>query len=101
VSDARVESTFLANDAACLTLIRAAIQLRCFEVVFLGCGLLSCIVGGVSSMGLGQMTDSASPDKQYLEGGRLGVVQEDATATAVAVAASSSAGEGEPSCNIT
>ena len=39
-------------------------------------------------------------DKQYLEGGRLGVVQEDATATAVAVAASSSAGEGEPSCNI-
>ena len=31
--------------------------------------------------------------KQYLEGGRLGTVQEDAAATAATVAASSSAGE--------
>ena len=38
--------------------------------------------------------------KQYLEGGRLGAVQEDAAAAAATVAASSSAGEGEPSCNI-
>eukprot|EP01043_Picozoa_sp_COSAG02_P016319 COSAG02_NODE_715_length_18086_cov_109.753433_8_plen_170_part_00 len=41
VSEARSESTF----SACLTLIRAVIQLRCFH---LGCGLLSCVVCGVS-----------------------------------------------------
>eukprot|EP01043_Picozoa_sp_COSAG02_P027686 COSAG02_NODE_1645_length_11523_cov_10.783876_2_plen_103_part_00 len=39
-------------------------------------------------------------DKRYLEGGRLGVVQEDAAAAAAAVAASSSAGEDVASCNI-
>ena len=44
VSEARLESTFLADDAACLTLDRAVIQLRCFEIVSLGCGLLSCVV---------------------------------------------------------
>ena len=44
VSEARLESTFLADDAACLTLVRAVIQLRCCEVVSLGCGLLSCVV---------------------------------------------------------
>ena len=38
--------------------------------------------------------------KPYLEGGRLGVVQEDAADAAAIVTASSSAGEGEPSCNI-
>ena len=40
---ARVESTFLANDAACLALVGVVIQLRCFEIVSLGCGLLSCL----------------------------------------------------------
>ena len=50
VSEARLESTFLADDAACLTLVRAVIQLRCFGIVSLGCGLLSCVVCGVSSM---------------------------------------------------
>ena len=44
VSEARLESTFLADDAACLTLVRAVIQLRCSEIVSLGCGLLSCVV---------------------------------------------------------
>eukprot|EP01043_Picozoa_sp_COSAG02_P050867 COSAG02_NODE_5282_length_4473_cov_3.860768_2_plen_101_part_00 len=53
VSEARSESTFLANDAVCPTLIRAVIRLRCLEIVFPGCGLLSCIVCGVSSMGYG------------------------------------------------
>ena len=38
--------------------------------------------------------------KRYLEGGRLGVVQEEAADVAVAVAASSSAGEDGASCNI-
>ena len=50
VSEARVECTFLANDAACLPLVRAVIQLRCCGNVSLGCGLLSCVVRGVSSM---------------------------------------------------
>jgi hypothetical protein len=53
VSEARLESTFLADDAACLTLVRAVIQLRCFGIVSLGCGLLSCVVCGVSSMEYG------------------------------------------------
>ena len=39
-------------------------------------------------------------DKQYLEGGRLGAVQEDAAGSAATVAASSSAGEDGASCNI-
>ena len=38
--------------------------------------------------------------KQYLEGGRLGVVQEDAADAAAVAAASSSAGEAEESCII-
>ena len=38
--------------------------------------------------------------KRYLEGGRLGVVQEEAADVAAAVAASSSAEEGEAMCNI-
>ena len=38
--------------------------------------------------------------KQYLEGGRLGAVQEDVAAAAATVAASSSAGEDGASCNI-
>ena len=46
VSEARLESTFLADDAACLTLDRAVAQLRCFEIVSLRCGLLSCVVCG-------------------------------------------------------
>ena len=53
VSEARLESTFLADDAACLTLVRAVIQLRCFGIVSLGCGLLSCVVRRVSSMEYG------------------------------------------------
>ena len=53
VSEARLEGTFSADDAACLTLIGAVIQLRCSEIVLLGCGLLSCIVCGVSSMDCG------------------------------------------------
>ena len=53
VSEARLESTFLADDAACLTLDRAVIQLRCFEIVSLGCGLLSCVVEWFSSMDYG------------------------------------------------
>ena len=53
VSEARVECTFLANDAACLPLVRAVIQLRCCGNVSLGCGLLSCVVRGVSSMEYG------------------------------------------------
>ena len=44
VSGARLESTFLADDADCLTLLRAVIQLRCTVIVSLGCGLLSCVV---------------------------------------------------------
>ena len=44
VSEARLESTFLADDAACLTLDRAVIQLRCSEIVSLGCGRLFCVV---------------------------------------------------------
>ena len=43
VSEARVESTFFANDAACLALVRVVTQLGCFEIVSLGCGLLSCL----------------------------------------------------------
>ena len=46
VSEARLESTFLADDAACLTLVRAVIQLRCLEIVSRGCGLLSCVECG-------------------------------------------------------
>ena len=38
--------------------------------------------------------------KRCLEGGRLGVVEEDAANVAAAVAASSSAEEGEAMCNI-
>ena len=38
--------------------------------------------------------------KQYLEGGRLGVVQEEVADVAAAVAASSSAEEGDAMCNI-
>ena len=53
VSEARLACTFLADDAACLTLIRAVTQLRCFEIVSLGCELLSCVVCGVSSMDYG------------------------------------------------
>ena len=53
VSEARSESTFLADGAACLTLVRAVVQLRCFEIVFSRCGLLSCVVCGVSSMDCG------------------------------------------------
>ena len=53
VSEARLESTFLADDAACLTLVRAVIQLRCFEIVSRGCGLLFCVECGVSSMECG------------------------------------------------
>ena len=52
VSEARSEGTFSADDAACLTLIGAVIQLRCSEIVLLGCGLLSCIVCGVFLNGL-------------------------------------------------
>ena len=44
VSEARLESTFLADDAACLTLVGAVIQLRCLGFVSPGCGLLSCVV---------------------------------------------------------
>ena len=53
VSEARLGCTFSADDAACLTLIGAVIQLRCSEIVLLGCGLLSCVVCGVSSMDYG------------------------------------------------
>ena len=38
--------------------------------------------------------------KQYLEGGRLGAVQEDAVAAAATAAASSSAGEDGAACHI-
>ena len=38
--------------------------------------------------------------KQYLEGGRLGAVQEDVAAAVATVAASSSAGEDGATCNI-
>ena len=38
--------------------------------------------------------------KQYLEGGRLGAVQEDVAAAAATAAVSSSAGEDGASCNI-
>ena len=57
VSEARVECTFLANDAACLPLVRAVIQLRCCGNVSLGCGLLSCVVRGVPQwkMGFGRV----------------------------------------------
>ena len=57
VSEARVECTFSADDAACLTLIGAVIQQRCSEIVLLGCGLLSCIVCGFPQwiMGFGRV----------------------------------------------
>ena len=38
--------------------------------------------------------------KRYLEGGRLGLVQEEAADVATAVVASSFSGEGEAMCNI-
>ena len=47
VSEARVECTFLANDAACLTLSRAVNQLRRSETVTLGVGLPGLVVCGV------------------------------------------------------
>ena len=53
VSEARLESTFLADDAACLTLDRAVIQLRCSEIVSLGCGRLFLCCCVVSSMEYG------------------------------------------------
>ena len=45
VSEARVECTFLANDAACLPLVRAVIQLRCCGNVSLGvwAPILCCV----------------------------------------------------------
>jgi hypothetical protein len=44
VSEARVECTFLANDAAYLTLSRAVTQLRRSEIVTPGVGLAVCVV---------------------------------------------------------
>ena len=49
VSEARVECTFLANDAAYLTLSRAVTQLRRSEIVAPGVGLTVCVVCGVSN----------------------------------------------------
>ena len=49
VSEARVECTFLANDAAYLTLSRAVTQLRRSEIVTPGVGLTVCVVCGVSN----------------------------------------------------
>ena len=43
-SEARVECTFSANDAAYLTLPRAVSQLRRCESVLRGGGLLSCVL---------------------------------------------------------
>ena len=53
VSEARVECTFLANDAAYLTLSRAVTQLRRSEIVTPGVGLTVCVVCGVSSEKVG------------------------------------------------
>ena len=50
VSEARVECTFLANDAAYLTLSRAVTQLRRSEIVTPGVGLAVCVVCGVFKM---------------------------------------------------
>ena len=50
VSEARVECTFLANDAAYLTLPRAVTQLRRSEIVTPGVGLAVCVVCGVFKM---------------------------------------------------
>ena len=47
VSEARVECTFLANDAAYLTLPRAVTQLRRSEIVSLGVGLPVVVLCGV------------------------------------------------------
>ena len=57
VSEARVECTFLANDAACLPLVRAVIQLRCCGNVSLGCGsyLVLCVVFPQWNMGFGRV----------------------------------------------
>ena len=49
VSEAREEGTFLANDAAYLTLSRAVTQLRRSEIVTPGVGLTVCVVCGVSN----------------------------------------------------
>ena len=46
-SEARVECTFSANDAAYLTLSRAVSQLRHCESVLGGGGLLSCVCVGL------------------------------------------------------
>ena len=48
VSEAREECTFLANDAAYLTLPGAVTQLRRSETVAPGVGLPVCVVCGVS-----------------------------------------------------
>ena len=53
VSEARVECTFLANDAAYLTLSRAVTQLRRSEIVTPGVGLTVCVVCGVSNEKVG------------------------------------------------
>ena len=53
VSEARVECTFLANDAAYLTLSRAVTQLRRSEIVTPGVGLTVCVVCGVSNESVG------------------------------------------------
>ena len=53
VSEARVECTFLANDAAYLTLSRAVTQLRRSEIVTPGVGLTVCVVCGVSNERVG------------------------------------------------
>ena len=54
VSEARVECTFLANDAAYLTLSRAVTQLRRSEIVTPGVGLTVCVVCGVSNREMGR-----------------------------------------------
>jgi len=53
VSEARVECTFLANDAAYLTLSRAVTQLRRSEIVTPGVGLTVRVVCGVSNESVG------------------------------------------------
>ena len=53
VSEARVVRTFLANDAAYLTLSRAVTQLRRSEIVTPGVGLTVCVVCGVSNESVG------------------------------------------------
>ena len=53
VSEARVECTFLANDAAYFTLSRAVTQLRRSEIVTPGVGLTVRVVCGVSNESVG------------------------------------------------